>query len=41
MLVPEGMLTKLIAFPMVFVAVGLIACCLGIAIIHLQAEDVQ
>lgn len=31
--IPEDMLSKLILFPMVFVSGGLIACCLGIAII--------
>jgi len=31
--IPEGILSKLIAFPMVFVAGGLIACCIGIAIV--------
>ncbi len=29
--IPEGMLSKLIMFPLLFVAGGLIACCIGIA----------
>ncbi len=36
--VPEDMLSKLIAFPMIFVSGGLIACCLGIALLLFKSK---
>ncbi|HHT96772.1 MAG TPA: sodium-translocating pyrophosphatase [Clostridiales bacterium] len=37
-IIPEGMLSKLILFPLVFVSGGLIACCLGIATILFKSK---
>ena len=37
-LIPEGMLAKLITFPLVFVSGGLIACCIGIATVLFKSK---
>ncbi len=36
--IPEGMLSKLIMFPLAFVSGGLIACCLGIATVLFKSK---
>lgn len=37
-IIPDGMLSKLIMFPLVFVSGGLIACCIGIATVLFKSK---